>query len=266
MILDDLIHATSINLAKRRSTKSLEKLIDEVAQLPIVTHSLLETQLRQPEISVIAEIKQASPSKGQIVVADDFNYLKFAREYEDANVAAISVLTEENYFKGSLDMLKNIVNETNTPVLRKDFTIDPYMIYEAKAAGASIILLIVAILNDKQLYDYLALATELGMSVIVEAHDEEEVYRAIAVGAKIIGVNNRNLKDFTVDFNNTKRLRELVPVDILFVSESGIQNHSDVVTLKEAGVNGILVGETFMRANDKKAQISELLGIEYDKN
>ncbi len=177
-----------------------------------------------------------------------------------AGVDAISVLTEENYFKGSLDILKTVAADSATPVLRKDFTIDPYMIYEAKVAGSQIILLIVAILTDEQLKEYLSLANELGLSVIVEAHNEEEILRAVKANARIIGVNNRNLKDFTVDFDNTKRLRQLVPPEILFISESGIKDRSDVVTLEQIGVDGILVGETFMKAADKLAAIQQLRG------
>ncbi|MEM0562374.1 indole-3-glycerol phosphate synthase TrpC [Leuconostoc mesenteroides subsp. mesenteroides] len=211
-------------------------------------------------MSVVAEIKQASPSKGQIVPSSEFDYQGIAKDYEVAGVDAISVLTEENYFKGSLDILKTVAADSATPVLRKDFTIDPYMIYEAKVAGSQIILLIVAILTDEQLKEYLSLANELGLSVIVEAHNEEEILRAVKANARIIGVNNRNLKDFTVDFDNTKRLRQLVPPEILFISESGIKDRSDVVTLEQIGVDGILVGETFMKAADKLAAIQQLRG------
>nr|WP_253953406.1 indole-3-glycerol phosphate synthase TrpC [Leuconostoc mesenteroides] len=221
---------------------------------------LSKKSLAQQKISVVAEIKQASPSKGQIVPSSEFDYQGIAKDYEVAGVDAISVLTEENYFKGSLDILKTVAADSATPVLRKDFTIDPYMIYEAKVAGSQIILLIVAILTDEQLKEYLSLANELGLSVIVEAHNEEEILRAVKANARIIGVNNRNLKDFTVDFDNTKRLRQLVPPEILFISESGIKDRSDVVTLEQIGVDGILVGETFMKAADKLAAIQQLRG------
>ncbi|MGL4689880.1 MAG: indole-3-glycerol phosphate synthase TrpC, partial [Leuconostoc mesenteroides] len=240
--------------------KSLHDLQKEAAHITVSREFPFEKSLAQQKISVVAEIKQVSPSKGQIVPSSEFDYQGIAKDYEVAGVDAISVLTEENYFKGSLDILKTVAADSATPVLRKDFTIDPYMIYEAKVAGSQIILLIVAILTDEQLKEYLSLANELGLSVIVEAHNEEEILRAVKANARIIGVNNRNLKDFTVDFDNTKRLRQLVPPEILFISESGIKDRSDVVTLEQIGVDGILVGETFMKAADKLAAIQQLRG------
>ncbi|KGB50858.1 indole-3-glycerol phosphate synthase [Leuconostoc mesenteroides P45] len=260
MILDDLVAATRQNMLARQAQKPLHDLQKEAAHITVSREFPFEKSLAQQKISVIAEIKQASPSKGQIVPSSEFDYQGIAKDYEVAGVDAISVLTEENYFKGSLDILKTVAADSATPVLRKDFTIDPYMIYEAKVAGSQIILLIVAILTDEQLKEYLSLANELGLSVIVEAHNEEEILRAVKVNARIIGVNNRNLKDFTVDFDNTKRLRQLVPPEILFISESGIKDRSDVVTLEQIGVDGILVGETFMKAADKLAAIQQLRG------
>lgn len=260
MILDNLVAATRQNMLARQAQKSLHDLQKEAAYITVSREFPFEKSLAQQKISVIAEIKQASPSKGQIVPSSEFDYQQIAKDYEVAGVDAISVLTEERYFKGSLDILKTVAADSATPVLRKDFTIDPYMIYEAKVAGAQIILLIVAILTDEQLKEYLSLANELGLSAIVEAHNEEEVLRAVKVNARIIGVNNRNLKDFTVDFDNTKRLRQLVPPEILFISESGIKDRSDVVILEQIGVDGILVGETFMKAADKLAIIKELRG------
>ena len=260
MILDDLVAATCQNMLARQAQKSLHDLQKEAAHNTVSREFPFEKSLAQQKISVIAEIKQASPSKGQIVPSSEFDYQGIAKDYEVAGVDAISVLTEENYFKGSLDILKTVAADSATPVLRKDFTIDPYMIYEAKVAGSQIILLIVAILTDEQLKEYLSLANQLGLSVIVEAHNEEEILRAVKANARIIGVNNRNLKDFTVDFDNTKRLRQLVPPEILFISESGIKDRSDVVTLEQIGVDGILVGETFMKAADKLAAIQQLRG------
>ncbi|ARN63625.1 indole-3-glycerol phosphate synthase [Leuconostoc mesenteroides subsp. mesenteroides] len=260
MILDDLVAATRQNMLARQAQKSLHDLQKEAAHITVSREFPFEKSLAQQKISVVAEIKQASPSKGQIVPSSEFDYQGIAKDYEVAGVDAISVLTEENYFKGSLDILKTVTADSATPVLRKDFTIDPYMIYEAKVAGTQIILLIVAILTDEQLKEYLSLANELGLSVIVEAHNEEEILRAVKANARIIGVNNRNLKDFTVDFDNTKRLRQLVPPEILFISESGIKDRSDVVTLEQIGVDGILVGETFMKAADKLAAIQQLRG------
>ncbi|CAH1851862.1 indole-3-glycerol phosphate synthase TrpC [Convivina praedatoris] len=267
MILDDLVAATKKNMARRQDQVSL---VDLKAQIEKAANQLpefvLNQKLAQAPITVIAEIKQASPSKGQIVPSEAFDYQQIARDYTQAKVDMISVLTEEDYFKGSLDILKAVVATTNVPILRKDFTIDPYMIYEAKAAGASAILLIVAILSDQQLTDYLALAQELGLSAIVEAHDQDEIKRAVQAGAEIIGVNNRNLKDFTVDFGNTQRLRENIPANIAVISESGIQSRSDVLQLEQAGINGILVGETFMKAPDKVAEINHLRGFSHDQD
>ncbi|MDI6650306.1 indole-3-glycerol phosphate synthase TrpC [Leuconostoc suionicum] len=260
MILDDLVAATRQNMLARQAQKSLHDLQKEAVRITVSREFPFEKILAKQKISVIAEIKQASPSKGQIVPSSEFDYQEIAKDYEVAGVDAISVLTEERYFKGSLDILKTVAADSATPVLRKDFTIDPYMIYEAKVAGAQIILLIVVILTDEQLKEYLSLANELGLSAIVEAHNEEEILRAVKVNARIIGVNNRNLKDFTVDFDNTKRLRQLVPPEILFISESGIKDRSDVVILEQIGVDGILVGETFMKAADKLAIIQELRG------
>lgn len=260
MILDDLVAVTHQNMLVRQAQKSLHDLQKEASQITVSREFPFEKNLAQQKISVIAEIKQASPSKGQIISSSSFDYQKIAKDYETAGVDAISVLTEERYFKGSLEILKTVAADSTIPVLRKDFTIDPYMIYEAKLAGSQIVLLIVAILTDEQLKEYLSLADELGLSAIVEAHNEEEILRAVKANARIIGVNNRNLKDFTVDFDNTKRLRQLVPSDILFISESGIKNRSNVVTLEQIGVDGILVGETFMKAENKLAVIQQLRG------
>ena len=215
-----------------------------------------EKALGKPGMSFICEVKKASPSKG--IIAEDFPYLKIAKEYENAGVAAISCLTETDYFLGSDKYLQEIAREVRIPVLRKDFTIDPYMIWQAKAFGASAILLICAILSEEQVREYMKIAEELGMSALVETHDEDEIEMALAAGAKIIGINNRNLKDFTVDINNSVRLRERIPKEIICVSESGIKTPEDVGVLYKNGTNGVLIGETLMRSTDKKAEI-ELL-------
>lgn len=265
MILDDLVATTRQHMVARQAQVSLADLQAQIAAQPVRRSFDVAQLMRQP-MTVIAEIKQASPSKGQIVAPTAFDYQQIARDYTAAKVDMISVLTEEEYFKGSLAILTAVAQTTPLPILRKDFTIDPYMIYEAKAAGASAILLIVAILTDAQLTQYLALATELGLAAIVEAHDSAEVERAVMAGAQIIGVNNRNLKDFTVDFANTQRLRTSIPAEIAVISESGIKTRADVAQLEQAGVNGILVGETFMRASNKQAMINELRGFKYDQN
>ena len=214
--------------------------------------------LAEPGISFICEVKKASPSKG--VIAEHFPYLEIAGEYEEAGANAISVLTEPYFFQGSNEYLKEIRANVSLPILRKDFTVDEYMIYEAKAIGADAVLLICSILSQEQLNEYRLLAKELGLAALVEAHDEREVEMALKAGAEIIGVNNRNLKDFTVDINNSLRLRKLVPDSILFVSESGMKTPQDIQRLRENGTDAVLVGETFMRSTDKKAVLQSLRG------
>ena len=215
-----------------------------------------EKALATEELSFICECKKASPSKG--VIAEDFPYLQIAREYDAAGAAAISVLTEPKYFLGSDEYLQEIAVAVKIPCLRKDFTVDEYMIYAAKTLGAAAVLLIVAILDDEELKAYTQLADALGLSALTEAHDEREIERALKAGAKIIGVNNRNLKDFTVDTKNSLALRRYVPQNVLFVAESGIKAPEDAAQAKAAGANAVLVGETLMRAADKKAKLAEL--------
>ena len=210
------------------------------------------------EISFICEVKRASPSKG--LIAPDFPYLDIARDYERAGASAISCLTEPFWFKGRDEYLAEISNAVKIPVLRKDFTVDEYMIYQAKLLGAAAILLICAILDDEQLVEYLKLADSLGLDALVEAHDAEEVERALKAGAQIIGVNNRDLKTFEVDARNSIRLRELAPKDVLFVSESGIKTSEDIRKLYENEVDAVLIGETLMRSDDKKKALETLNG------
>ena len=218
-----------------------------------------EKALRKQAMSFICECKKASPSKG--VIAADFPYLAIARDYEAAGADAISILTEPKWFMGSGEYLREIAAAVAVPCLRKDFVVDEYMIYEAKNLGASAVLLICSLLSFAALKDYIAVANALGLSALVEAHDENEVEAALRAGARIIGVNNRNLKDFSVDTDNSCRLREKVSRDILFVSESGINSVEDIRKLREKGVDGVLIGETLMRAADKKAKLSELRGM-----
>ena len=217
-----------------------------------------ENALKTPDIAFICECKKASPSKG--LIAPDFPYLQIARDYEAAGADCVSVLTEPKWFLGSDAYLKEIAAAVQLPCLRKDFTVDAYMIYEAKLLGASAVLLIAALLPERQLRDYLAVCDELGLSALVEAHSEAEVYAALNAGARVIGVNNRNLKDFTVDTENSRRLRSLIPRDSLFVSESGVRTAADVQLLREAGADAVLVGETLMRAADKRQKLNELRG------
>ncbi len=213
---------------------------------------------KQGELAFICECKKASPSKG--LIAPDFPYRQIAKEYEAAGADAISVLTEPKWFLGSDAYLREIAAEVSVPCLRKDFTVDEYMIYEAKLLGASAVLLIVSILDPARIREYLAVCDDLGLSALVEAHDEKETETAVRLGAQIIGVNNRNLRDFTVDTENSRRLRALVPPERIFVSESGVRGPEDVRRLREIGADAVLVGETLMRAADKKARLAELRG------
>ena len=215
-----------------------------------------EKALKKPKLSFILECKKASPSKG--LIAPDFPYLQIAKDYEAAGADCISVLTEPKWFLGSNDYLKEIASKVKIPCLRKDFTVDEYMIYEARTLGARAILLICSILSKSQIEEYLGICNELGISAIVETHDEKEVEVAVASGARIIGVNNRNLKDFSVDSSNSKRLRDLIPTDRVFVSESGLKTPEDIKTIRDAGADAVLIGETVMRAADKKAALNLL--------
>ncbi len=256
LMLDKIVAKTEERLIEAKNKKSLEELKEEVSKLEINDDFPFKEALKDPEIAIIAEVKKASPSKG--LIAEDFDYIEIAKEYEQAGASAISVLTEPYFFQGSKDYLKEISANVQIPILRKDFTIDEYMIWEAKSIGASAILLIVSILDDVQLKKYLDLAHELGLSAIVETHDAEEIKSAVDAGAQIIGVNNRNLADFTVDINNSISLRSLVSEDITFISESGIKTKEDVTRLKENNVDAVLIGETLMKSDDKKAMIFQL--------
>lgn len=209
-------------------------------------------------LAFICECKKASPSKG--LIAPDFPYLQIARDYEAAGTEAISVLTEPKWFLGSDEYLRQIAAAVKIPCLRKDFTVDEYMIYEAKLLGASAVLLICSILSESQVKEYLAVCDGLGLSALVEAHDEAEVETALRAGARVIGVNNRNLKDFSVDTDNSRRLRQRIPRSVVFVSESGVAGPEDVRRLREIGADAVLVGETLMRAEDKKARLAWLRG------
>ena len=218
-----------------------------------------EKALRKPDVSFICECKKASPSKG--LIAEDFPYLQIAKDYEAAGADCISVLTEPKWFLGSNEYLREIAANVSTPCLRKDFTVDEYMIYEAKTLGASAVLLIVSILSEAQLREYIKICDKLGLSALVEIHDEKEAHTAINAGARLIGVNNRNLKDFSVDTENSRRLRNLIPRDILFVSESGVKTAADVQSLREIGADAVLIGETLMRADNKLQKLKELRGL-----
>ncbi len=257
-ILDTLASHARARTLKNKHKISEEEIRKAALALGADTGFPFEKALAQPGMSFICEIKKASPSKG--IIARDFPYLEIAREYEKAGASAISCLTEPDFFMGSDEYLREIAAAVKIPVLRKDFTVDPYMIYEAKVLGASAVLLICAILTDEELIEYGALARSLGLSALVEAHDEREVERALRVDKAVIGVNNRDLRNFTVDCRNSVRLRKMVPGDRLFVSESGIQTPTDIEILRENGVDAVLIGETLMRSPDKAAELRCLKG------
>ena len=257
-ILDKLADYARERVESTKKDISLEEIKDIAYALPKGDFAF-EKALKKDELSFICECKKASPSKG--LIAADFPYLEIAKEYEKAGADCISVLTEPKWFLGNNDYLKEIAENVKIPCIRKDFTVDEYMIYEAKVLGASAVLLIVAILSVNQLKDYINICDELGLSALVEAHDEQEVKTALEAGARIIGVNNRNLKDFSVDTENSKRLRNLIPCDIIFVSESGVKTAEDVKAIREIGADAVLIGETLMKAPDKKQKLNELRGV-----
>ena len=258
-ILREIVERTKERIETRKKTLPPEKAM-EIAHSVVIADFPFEEALKSNDIALICEIKKASPSKG--VIAEDFSYLDIAGEYESAGAAAISVLTEPYYFKGDDRYLHEIADIVSIPLLRKDFTIDNYMIYEAKILGASAVLLICSILSSDTLAEYITVAHSLGLSALVETHDENEVEMALGAGARIIGVNNRNLKTFEVDISLSERLRKIVPPNILFVSESGIQSPEDISRLREIGANAALIGETIMRSADKCLEIARLRGTQ----
>lgn len=258
MILEEIAARTVQRVAEEKAAVPLSEMKKRAEALDANTGFPFRKALSGDEISFICEVKHASPSKG--LIAPDFPYLDIARDYERAGASAISCLTEPFWFKGRDEYLAEISNAVKIPVLRKDFTVDEYMIYQAKTLGASAVLLICSILSKEQLSEYLGIAHSLGLSALVEAHDDGEVRTALSVGAGIIGVNNRDLRTFTVDINNSARLRKLVPPKILFVSESGIKTAADIEALRSNGTNAVLIGETLMRSPDKKAALDELRG------
>ena len=261
MILDTIVEATKIRVAQEKQMESPEAIKAAALALPSNTGFPFEAALRQQDFNFICEVKKASPSKG--IIAEHFPYLDIAKEYEVAGAAAISVLTEPDFFKGDKKYLQEIASTVKIPVLRKDFIIDEYQIYQAKVWGASAILLICACLDVPTLTKFRELADSLGLSSLVEAHDEAEVQMAIDCGARIIGVNNRNLKDFTVDVQNSVRLRNLVQDDVIFVSESGLETPEDIQVLRDNNIGVALMGETFMRSPNKVEKLAYLYGPIY---
>ena len=253
MILDEIAEKTRERIREKKKLLPLEEMKELALKTPQLSKISFQDALSQKGLNFICEVKKASPSKGEIV--KEFPYLQIAEEYEQAGAAAISCLTEPYYFQGSDQYLREIAAKVKIPVLRKDFTIDEYMIYEAKAFGASAVLLICAILDQETLIRYQQLAWSLGLDALVETHDAEEVERALQAGAKIIGVNNRNLKTFEVDLNHCLTLRNMVPKELVFVAESGIHTDKDIAAVKSVDTNAVLIGEALMRHTDRKAVI-----------
>lgn len=268
MILDTIAAAARRRVEERKQIKPLALVMEQalacaeglknkgVGNGEDKSRTAFEQALSGPGISFICEVKKASPSKG--LIAPDFPYVDIAKDYEDAGADAISVLTEPEFFLGNDRYLEEIHQAVWLPLLRKDFTVDPYQIYEARLLGASAVLLICSLLGKEQLTQYLRISRELGLSALVEAHSEEEVSMAADAGAGMIGINNRNLKTFEVDFSNALRLRRLVGPDTIFVAESGIRTAQDIEALAEAEVDAVLIGETLMRAQDRKMALAEL--------
>ena len=257
-ILDQLAEYSRLRVAEDKKKISL----DEIKNIAIQTKNeklcdfAFEKAHKKGGLSFICECKKASPSKG--LIEPDFRYLEIAREYEAAGADCISVLTEPKWFLGSDEYLKEIAKTVSIPCIRKDFTVDEYQIYQAKTLGAAAVLLICSILSEEQLGEYIKICDSLGISALVEIHNEKEAGMAVRAGARIIGVNNRNLKDFTVDTANSRKLRDLIPYDIIFVSESGVKSTDDIRAIREIGADAVLIGETLMRADDKKAKLDEL--------
>lgn len=261
--MKDILH-TIADYAKIRVTKAKE--VTSLEEIKLLAKEKKDTKsfpfeqaLKGDDISFICECKKASPSKG--IIAESFPYLEIAKDYEKAGASCISVLTEPKWFLGRNDYLRKIANEVSIPCIRKDFVVDEYMIYEAKVLGASAVLLICSLLDEKTLSNYIKICDSLNLSALVEVHDERKIKSAVNAGARIIGVNNRNLKDFSVNVKNSENLRKLVPKNIIFVAESGIKNAEDIETLRQADVDAVLIGETLMRAKNKKEMLDSLKGI-----
>ena len=256
-ILDQLADHARHRVAEAKKEVPLEALKRQ-ASAAEKGQFVFENAIKKAKMAFICECKKASPSKG--VIAQDFPYLQIAKEYEAAGADCISVLTEPKWFLGRDEYLREIAAAVSIPCLRKDFVVDEYMIYEAKLLGASAVLLICSILSEEEIGKYIGICNELGLSALVEAHDETEVATALRAGARLIGVNNRNLKDFSVNMDNCQRLRDLIPREVIFVAESGVKDASNVARLREIGADAVLIGEALMRAEDKKARLAELRG------
>lgn len=258
MILDQLADYARVRVARDMEENSLDVLKElcDSSTVAVRPRFCFEDALRRDGLSFICEVKKASPSKG--IIAEDFPYLDIAREYEQAGADCISCLTEPKWFLGSDKIFTDIRSSVSTPMIRKDFTVDEYQIYQAKRMGADAVLLICSILDTKTISRYLEICDSLGLSALVETHDEAEIQSAVAAGAKLIGVNNRNLKDFSVDFSNAARLRDKIPADCLYVAESGVKTAEDVAALRQIGADAVLMGEVLMRAKDKATLLAQM--------
>ena len=257
-ILEQIAEHNEMIYLSRKLEVSLSEMKDMAYAAPSKGFAF-ENKLKEEGMSLIRECKKASPSKG--IIAEEFPYLDIAKSYEAAGASCISVLTEPKWFMGSLDYLDEIASEVEIPVLRKDFTVDEYMIYEARARKASAVLLICSILDSATLGKYIRICDELELTALVEAHDKNECDMALGEGARVIGVNNRNLRDFTVDPANCLRLRDYVGDKALFVAESGVKSREEIEVLEKAGVDAVLIGESMMRAEDKTAFLKSLKGL-----
>ncbi|MCC8070122.1 MAG: indole-3-glycerol phosphate synthase TrpC [Ruminococcus sp.] len=258
-ILDTLANCTRKRVAECKKNISIDEMKSKALSLPKSSFEFEKALNKLNDIAFICEVKKASPSKGEI--AKDFPYIEIAKEYQEVGADCISVLTEPEYFKGDIKYLKEINEVVNIPTIRKDFTIDEYMIYEAHTVGAKAVLLICSLLDTSTIKKYISICDSLGLTALVEAHDSEEVKSALNGGARVIGVNNRNLKTFEVDINNSIALRKQVPNDIIFVAESGIKTAVDISKLRDNRVNAVLIGETLMRSKNKKECLNQLKGI-----
>jgi indole-3-glycerol phosphate synthase len=256
MILDELAAYEKERVKTAKQKNPLDVLRAEAMTLPIGDFRF-EQALKQPRAALICEVKKASPSKG--VIAEDFPYLEIAKDYEAGGADCLSCLTEPKWFLGSDDIFREIRKATTLPMLRKDFTVDEYQLYEAKLLGADAVLLICSLLDTATIAKYLAICDTLGISALVEAHDEADIRSAVSAGARVIGVNNRNLKDFSVDFSNAAGLRKLIPDTAVFVAESGVQSPADVAALRKIGADAVLLGEALMRAENRQGMLKQFL-------
>lgn len=256
MILTKIVEQTKITLAARKSTVSLDRLIKQ-ARNQEPARDFARALSKPDRINIIAEAKKASPSKG--LIRSDFDPVWIARCYEQNGAGAMSVLTEEHFFQGHLDYLRQIRQSISLPILRKDFIVDPYQVYEARAAGADAILLIAAVLEGPELSSLLNLTRDLGMQALLEVHTEEELIKALEVKPSIIGINNRNLDTFLTNINTTTTLRSLIPEGIITVSESGIETPDDIRRLRSCGIDAFLIGESLMRETDPGRKLSQFL-------